>query len=333
MTLPQALAAVVDLQQAHRELLRVVDSLKPDDWKRGVPYTPWTVKDFVALCIGDMSPSGPGLIAAGVLTPEFIAETSATFDVRSRNQDMIEERRRYTPEDLRQLLFEAHDAKIEAALRLDESHLAALDFPVPMGDGYEIKVLDWLWFGYFDREHADDLRRTLEIDYTPVMLNIVPEIAHKLPALVRSHDGLMRAVYSVADDAWSEPSQDVPGWTYHDILAHLSSNEARRRTRLLSAIADVGSGEFEAMNEVDEWNEAMVAERKGWTLRQLVDELVEGWFEIQKVMARLRPEHLDAPMRLGADLTLPCGEFLERMATHTSRHAGQLVPASRARRS
>ncbi len=104
MTLPAALAAVVDLQHAHRELLRVVDSLKPEDWQRGVPYGEWTVKDLVSHCIGDMSPSGPGLIAAGVLTPQFIAETSETFDVRSRNRDMIEERRHYTPEDLRQLL-------------------------------------------------------------------------------------------------------------------------------------------------------------------------------------------------------------------------------------
>jgi hypothetical protein len=85
------------------------------------------------------------------------------------------------------------------------------------------------------------------------------------------------------------------------------------------------------MNEVDEWNEAAVKERKGWTMRQLVDELVAGWFEIQGVIARLRPEHLDAPMTLGPDITIPAGEFLTRMAAHTSRHAGQLVPASRAR--
>src|SRR5688572_12323622 len=106
VTLPTALAAVVDLQQAHRDLLRTVDSLSPADWDRGVPYGEWTVKDFIAYVIGDLSPSGPGLIGAGVLTPAFIAETSAAFDVRAINQAMVDERRRYTPADLRQLLFE-----------------------------------------------------------------------------------------------------------------------------------------------------------------------------------------------------------------------------------
>lgn len=331
MTLPQALAAIVDLQHAHRDLLRVVDSLKPEDWERGVPYGGWTVKDLVSHCIGDMSPSGPGLIAAGVLTPQFIEETSRAFDVRGRNQDMIAERGHYTPEDLRQLLFEAHDARIEASLRLNESHLPVLAYPVPMGPDYEIQVLDWLWYGYHDRQHADDIRRAVEMDWTPANLHLAPEIAEKMPALVRSHDGLLRAIYSVADAAWDAPSPDCEGWTYHDILAHVSSNEARRRVRLLSAIADVGSAEFEAMNEVDEWNEAAVAERKSWTMRQLVDELLAGWFQIQQVMTRLDASSLDAPMTLGPDQQIPASEFMTRMASHTSRHAGQLVSASRAR--
>jgi hypothetical protein len=331
VTLPQALAAVVDLQHAHRELLRVVDSLKPEDWSRGVPYGEWTVKDLVSHCIGDMSPSGPGLIAAGVLTPEFIAETSEAFDVRHRNRDMVEERRRYTPEDLRQLLFEAHDAKIAATMRLDESHLPVLDYDVPMGTDYSIKVLDWLWYGYHDREHADDIRRAVEIDWTPVSLKFAPEISEKLPTLVRSHDGLMRAIYSVANEAWDAPSPDCEGWSFHDIVAHLSSNEARRRVRLVSAIADAGKAELDAINKIDEWNEAAVKERKGWTIRQLVDELLLGWYEIQRVMSRFGPEHLSAPVALGEGQSIPAGEFLDRMAAHTSRHAGQLVAASRAR--
>lgn len=333
MTLPAALAAVVDLQHAHRELLRVVDSLKLSDWDRGVPYGEWTIKDLVSHCIGDMSPSGPGLIAAGVLTPQFIAETSEAFDVRGRNRDMIDERRRFTPDDLRQLLFEAHDAKIAATMRLDESHAPVLDYAVPMGPEYEIKVLDWLWYGYHDREHTDDIRRAMDIDWTPAALKFAPEIAEKLSPLVRSHDGLLRAIYSVADDAWGEPSLGCPGWTYHDIVAHLSSNEARRRVRLLSAIADAGAAEIDAINKIDEWNEAAVAERKDWTIRQLVDELVSGWYEIQRVLTRLGPEHLEATITLGEGQSITAREFLERMAGHTSRHAGQLVPASRARRS
>src|SRR5881628_1783524 len=106
MSLPLADAAVEDLRHAHRDLLRVVDSLSDAGWQRPVPYGEWTVKDLVAHVMGDMSPSGPGLILAGVLTPDFIADNSKGFDVRARNRAMVEERRRYTRDDLRQLLFE-----------------------------------------------------------------------------------------------------------------------------------------------------------------------------------------------------------------------------------
>jgi uncharacterized damage-inducible protein DinB len=334
MTLPQAQAAVDDLQQAHRELLRVVDSLSEADWERPVPYGEWTVKDLVAHVVGDLSPSGPGLVLAGVLTPEFLAETSKTFDVRARNQAVVDERRHYTREDLRQLLFESHDAFIDAALRLDESHLPVLAYPVPMGHpDYQIRVEDWLWFGHHDRQHTDDIRRALKVDYKPERLELIPEITMRLRAHQRAHDGLLRAAYSVADDAWREESKDDPGWTYHDILSHLSSNEARRRTRLLSALGEADAAELEALNDVDAWNAKAVAERRDWPLRKLIDELLAGWHEILKSLPRFKAEHLRAPVNLGNGRTITAGEFLELMAGHTSRHAGQLVPASRARRS
>ena len=332
MTLPAALAAVVDLQHAHRDLLRVVDALKPDDWSRGVPYGEWTVKDLVAHCIGDMSPSGPGLIAAGVLSPQFIEETSAAFDVRSRNQQVVEERRRYTPEDLRQLLFEAHDARIEATLRLNESHAAVLAYPVPMGPNYEIQVVDWLWYSYHDRQHAADINRALETEWQPQSFTFVPEIEEKMPFMVRAHDGLLRAVYSADNGTWAESSA-LPGWSYHDVLAHLSSNEARRRSRLLSAILNGENvEELEGINDIDGWNDERVRERRDWPVRQLVDELVLGWHEIRVTLSDFRAEHLDRSVTLGGGRSMLVREFLGRMSEHTSTHAGQLVPASRARR-
>ena len=62
-------------------------------------------------------------------------------------------------------------------------------------------------------------------------------------------------------------------------------------------------------------------------LRKLVDELVLGWYEIRKVLATFKPEHLRADVVLGGDRRINATEFLERMAGHTSTHAGQLVPA------
>jgi hypothetical protein len=334
MTLPQAQAAVDDLVHAHRKLLHAVDSLPEEGWARPVPYGEWTVKDLVAHVIGDLSPSGPGLILAGILTPEFIAETAKTFDVRGRNQSLVDERRKFTREDLRQLLFESHDAFIEATLRLEEEHLSVLAYTVPMGSEYNLRVEDWLWLGHHDRQHADDIRRAGDVDYTPEHMTYIPEIELRMRAQQRAHDGLMRAIYSVADDAWAEQSEAVPGWTHHDILAHLSSNEARRRTRLLSALVDPGEKDhyLATVNDVDAWNAEQVAERRDWPTTRLIDELLAGWYEIRKVLVRFNPEHLRSEVILGPGRRIRATEFLERMAGHTAAHAGQLVPASRARR-
>jgi len=332
MALPVVEAAVADLTRSHRELLRLVDSLSDSDWERPVPYGEWTVKDLIAHVIGDMSPSGPGLILAGILTPEFIADTSKGFDLRARNSSMVESRRHFTREDLRQLLFEAHDAFIGAALRLDESQLPVLNYVVPMGSEYEIRVEDWLWRGYHDRQHADDIRRALSTEYKPEGLSFTPEIDLKMRMLTRTHDGLVRAIYSVSDDAWLKESEDCPGWTYHDIVAHMASNEHRRRTRLMSALGEADTNVLEAISDIDGWNARAIAERGAWTLSRLVDELVAGWHEILRVLSRFRPEHLAGRITLGAGETMPVPEFIKRMSAHSSRHAGQLVPASRARK-
>ena len=332
MSLPQGLAAVVDLQHAHRELLRVVDSLTEEQWKRGVPYGEWTVQDLVAHCIGDLSPSGPGLIAAGVLTPQFIEETSRDFDVRHRNQDMVDERRRYTPADLRQLLFEAHDARIAATMRLDESHLPVLDYDVPMGPEYTIKVTDWLWYGYHDRQHADDIRRALEIDWTPGKLSFLPDLEDAIRLMVRSRQGLYRAIYSVDDDGWDEPAHGEGGWTYHGVLSHVATNDFRPQARLLAIMGEGDEGEIEALLRTDEWNNSHVDARRGKSVRELVDEMQANRYELLSIIARLEPQHLGETITFAGGETASVLDYLSHIGRHDSYHAGQLVPASRSRR-
>jgi hypothetical protein len=100
--------------------------------------------------------------------------------------------------------------------------------------------------------------------------------------------GLVRAIYSVAEDAWTDESEGCPGWTYHDIVAHVRSNEQRRRTRLLCAMAEADKAELEAINDVDGWNASAIAERRSTPLPQLVDDLVAGWHEILRVIQSLQ---------------------------------------------
>lgn len=333
MALPQALAAVVDLQHSHRELLRVVDSLKPSDWERGVPYGDWTVRDLISHCIGDMSPSGPGLIAAGVLTPEFIAETSETFDVRARNQAMIAERSHFTPEDLRQLLFEAHDARIEATLRLDESHLPVLDYAVPMGSAYEIKVLDWLWYGYHDRQHTDDLRRALEIAWAHQHTIYDSQLEDSVRLMIRGRDGLLRAIYSAADDAWDEPAHsDAPGWTYRDVLAHAATNDLRPQARVRGVMGQWDDAEQKSILQTNEWNEEQVSKLRGKSVRDIIDVMQANRHDTMVLISQLKPEHLSKMVRFADGREVLVKDYVAFLGEHDSMHAGELVAISRARR-
>jgi len=330
MALPMVKAAVEDLTRAHRELLRLVDSLSEGDWDRPVPYGDWTVKDLVAHVTGDMSPGWAGLILAGVLTPQFIVEMGRGYDARTANAANVEERKRWTREDLRQMLFEAHDAMIDAALRLDESHLPVLDYIVPMGPEYDLRVSDFLWRGWHDQQHADDIRRALETDWQPQELTFAPELERKMRWVVLSQDTFLRALYSIADDAWGEQALSE-GWTYHDVAAHLSSNEVRLQTRLRSALGEAAAEELAAVNNIEAWNEKTVNERRGRSVRELADEFQAGRFGTMQVLSRFTGETLGAAVRL-ANATVPASEFVKGLSRHTSIHAGQLVSGSRARR-
>ena len=331
MALPAAEAAVEDLTRAHRELLRLVDSLSEGDWQRPVPYGEWTVKDLIAHVIGDMSPGWPGLILAGVLTPQFIVDMGRGYDARTANASNVEERRRWTRDDLRQMLFEAHDEMIDAMLRLDESHLPVLDYVVPMGPEYELKVSDFLWRGAHDRQHADDIRRALEVDFEPAGLRFAPELERKMRWVVLSQDTFLRALYSVADDAWAEQALS-DGWTYHDVAAHVSSNEVRLQTRFRSALGEASAEELAAVNDVEAWNAKRVEERAKWSVRQIGDEFQAGRFGTMEVLSRFTSETLTNPVTRGDGSTVPASEFVSLLSRHTSAHAGQLVPGSRARR-
>ena len=331
MTLPVVEAAMEDLRLAHRELLRVVDALSDSDWERPVPYGDWTVKDLVAHAIGDLSPSGVGLILAGILTPAFIEGTARTFDVRKLNAALVDERRGLAREDLRQMLFVCHDAMYNAALKLTEEHPPVLAYTVPMGPDYELRVEDWLWHGYHDRQHADDIRRALEADWRPESLTFVPEIEATLRTVTRRRDGTLRAAYSVADEAWEEEGA-LTGWTYKDILTHLASNDIRHEIRLRAALGEGDAAELRSLDDVDGWNERARQERRGLGARELIDELAAHRQGVMRLLSRFRPEHMSAAISLPDGRKFPPPEYVEMFSAHEARHAGQFIPASRARR-
>jgi hypothetical protein len=200
-----------------------------------------------------------------------------------------------------------------------------------MGPGYDLRVEDWLWHGYHDRQHADDIRRAIEVDWRPEPLTFVPEIDATLRTLTRHRDAALRAVYSVADEAWDEESA-LAGWTYRDILTHLASNDIRHEVRLRAALGEGEAAALRSLDDVNGWNERARQERSDRGVRELVDEMVAHRQEVLRLLGWLQPEHVSAAVSLPDGRTYPPPEYVEMFSGHEVGHAAQLVPASRARR-
>jgi uncharacterized protein (TIGR03083 family) len=159
-----------------------------------------------------------------------------------------------------------------------------------------------------------------------------PEIEAAIDTLHAAHRELLAAVDSVADDAWDEPSPDA-GWTYRDVLAHVASNELRVHARLRSVFGQTDEAELRAINDIDGWNQREVETRRGRSVPDLVDELATHRRETLRLLAGFRPEHLSTPITMADASTCNVLEYIEMFTHHVSEHAGQLVPASHARRS
>ena len=67
--------------------------------------------------------------------------------------------------------------------------------------------------------------------------------------MTRYREGFLRAVYSLAEDAWDEAGPD-PGWTYRDTLAHVASNDLRAQTRLRALLGERDDAELAALEDV-----------------------------------------------------------------------------------
>lgn len=160
----------------------------------------------------------------------------------------------------------------------------------------------------------------------------LPAIEAAIDALHVGHRDFLRAVDSVAGEAWDEPSPD-PGWTYRDILAHVVSNELRAQARLRSVLGQADEAELKAINDIDGWNQREVEARRGRSVRELVDELAAQRQETVRLLSSFRSEHLSTPITVADGTTRNVLEYTDMFTRHQSEHAGQLVPASRARRS
>jgi len=158
----------------------------------------------------------------------------------------------------------------------------------------------------------------------------LPAIEAAIDDLRVAHRELFRAVDSVADEAWDEPSPD-PDWTYRDVLAHVASNELRVHARLRSVFGQADEAELKAINDIDGWNQRAVEERRGRSVPELLDELAAHRQETLRLLSDFRPKHLSTPITLADGSTCNVLEYIDMFTRHESEHAAQLAAARRSK--
>jgi hypothetical protein len=74
-----------------------------------------------------------------------------------------------------------------------------------------------------------------------------------------------------------------------------------------------------------------VAPLRGKSVREVIDVMQANRHGTLVLIGRLKPEHLTKTVRLGDGREVQAADYIAVMGEHDSIHAGQLVPASRAR--
>jgi uncharacterized protein (TIGR03083 family) len=138
--------------------------------------------------------------------------------------------------------------------------------------------------------------------------------------LVEANDALQTALASLTAAEWLSPSPN-DGWSAKDTLAHLTSIEARQRVQILAIL---GQGSF-PVDDVNVFNERMVAERRSWTVEQLLDELSTGRAETLAILDRIGDEDVDRYFDHPRRGRLSIAYVYEHMAEHTTTHAEDIT--------
>ena len=143
---------------------------------------------------------------------------------------------------------------------------------------------------------------------------------------------IVEVAQALPTDAWDE-SSPVEGWTYKDVLSHLSAGDVFHQI-VTNAVLDGGeldlrpvSGEREARTT------QILKERRGRTTHELIAEVEAEGQQTQELLARLTESDelvevytsrsTGAPMRLG--------DFLRVFPVHDQEHLAHLRTALEAR--
>lgn len=140
-----------------------------------------------------------------------------------------------------------------------------------------------------------------------------------------ARDELIGVARSLPAEAWSTPSP-LEGWTYKDMLAHLSGNSGRNAHEILLDVLVRRPLNLAALStEVDARNARDVEERRGRSIEELIAELEQEGDDWDELLTRLKDDDKDYQPQ-GAPFSVSA--FFERAAGgHDREHIAQFRAA------
>jgi hypothetical protein len=137
----------------------------------------------------------------------------------------------------------------------------------------------------------------------------------------------------------AELMRPVPGstWLVKDFVSHLGSLDPVMAISFQAAAAGrpdevFHTEESEAFKDIDAWNDARVAERRGWPLERVLEEAAHNRAELIKVLEGLTDEDLARLLHFTGDnkrsaATLPLRVFMLGWSLHDPIHTADMLKA------
>ncbi len=130
---------------------------------------------------------------------------------------------------------------------------------------------------------------------------------------------------AVRSDAWQR-SSPYPGWTAHDLLAHLSSTVQAIPRLVDAAFSELRPGPAEPFDE-DRWNAGQVRRRRDLAADDLIGEFEHGAADLSRALNErvVRRIDLQRVVPIGAGRGNSLGDVLEEQLDHQRHHLADLL--------
>ena len=167
---------------------------------------------------------------------------------------------------------------------------------------------------------------------------MVPRVRAIVDSLADERGRLERFARSLSEE---ELARAVPGstWTVKDFIAHVATLDTAYLGwfTALAGESDPGNHRGSPGFDVDHFNEAAVAERRGRSVDDILAEAATLRVRLITAIERFSDEQLDTTIRFGGDrkrppVDLALGQFLPGWARHDAIHVADMLKALPERR-